>query len=66
MDDNINKYINQNIKKIITKKIDNSIKINNINCDEDNISKKIIFNENIEINVKDEYILHEGKLFKII
>ena len=66
MDDNINKYINQNNKKIITKKIDNSRKINNINYDEDNISKKIIFNENIEINVKDEYLLHEGKLFKDI
>ena len=40
MDDNINKYINQNNKKIITKKINNSRKINNINYDEDNISKK--------------------------
>ena len=64
MDDNINKYINQNNKKIITKKIDNSRKINNINYDEDNISKKIIFNENIEINVKNENILYDSKIFK--
>ena len=66
MDDNINKYINQNNKKIITKKIDNSRKSLILIMMKIIYQKKIIFNEYIEINVKEEYILHEGKLFKNI